>query len=272
MLSPLDKIGVTNPSMTNLERYQASSAYWRERYQLMRAGKVPKGVIPQSVGNCSVCNDAGWYMRGKELTKCECGYAGPSPAQKRLNQDLEVLAHKTFENFDIDRPYRDTKENSGAAQRHLVDVAYKKCFSWAHKPSGWLYVYGVPGCGKSHLAAAIANVVSGNGWEVIYRSVPAMIDYMRDAMKSGTLESVYETIEKADVAIFDDIGAESNTDWAQSVLFRLIDSRVDKATVFTSNIDPMEHRYHGRIVDRLNASRRAWVAATSYRELKRLEN
>jgi DNA replication protein DnaC len=72
--------------------------------------------------------------------------------------------------------------------------------------------------------------------------------------------------------VFDDIGAESQTDWAQAVLFRLLDSRIDKPTVITSNIDSHQHRYHGRIVDRLSASTRAWRAATSYRELKRLED
>lgn len=272
ILTDLDKIGVTHPDMSSRERLEASSAYWRERYKLIRAGKAPKGVIPQPIGNCSICADAGWYMRGKELTKCECGYAGPSPAQKRLNRELDVLSHKTFETFNLERPYKDVEGRTGGFQRNMVGVTYHKAKAWAQKPAQWLYVYGDPGCGKSHLAAAIANHLGASGWEVIYRSVPAMIDYMRDAMKSGSLESVYDMIERADCVVFDDIGAESQTDWAQAVLFRLLDSRIDKPTVITSNIDSEHHRYHARIVDRLNASTRAWIAATSYRELKRLED
>jgi len=258
--------------MTNRERLDASSAYWRERYRMIRAGRAPKGVIPQPVGNCPQCADAGWYMRGRELTKCECGYAGPSPAQKRLNRELDALSHKTFENFVLERAYRDAPERSAGFQRQMVGVTYRKATTWSQKPAGWLYVYGDPGCGKSHMAAAISNVLSASGWEVIYRSVPAMIDYMRDAMKSGSLESVYDMIERADCVVFDDIGAESQTDWAQAVLFRLLDSRVDKPTVITSNLDVHEHRYHARILDRLGASTRAWIAATSYRELKRGED
>ena len=272
LLTDLDKIGVTNPHMTNRERLDASSAYWRERYRMIRAGRAPKGVIPQPVGNCPQCADAGWYMRGRELTKCECGYAGPSPAQKRLNRELDALSHKTFENFVLERAYKDAPERSAGFQRQMVGVTYRKATTWSQKPSGWLYVYGDPGCGKSHMAAAISNVLSASGWEVIYRSVPAMIDYMRDAMKSGSLESVYDMIERADCVVFDDIGAESQTDWAQAVLFRLLDSRVDKPTVITSNLDVHEHRYHARILDRLGASTRAWIAATSYRELKRGED
>jgi DNA replication protein DnaC len=272
LLTDLDKIGVTNPHMTSRERLDASSAYWRERYRMIRAGRAPKGVIPQPVGSCPQCADAGWYMRGRELTKCECGYAGPSPAQKRLNRELDALSHKTFENFVLERAYRDAPERSAGFQRQMVGVTYRKATTWSQKPAGWLYVYGDPGCGKSHMAAAISNVLSASGWEVIYRSVPAMIDYMRDAMKSGSLESVYDMIERADCVVFDDIGAESQTDWAQAVLFRLLDSRVDKPTVITSNLDVHEHKYHARILDRLGASTRAWIAATSYRELKRGED
>jgi len=266
-MTDLDMIGITHPQMTNRERFQASSAYWRERYNAIRAGRVQRGVIPQPTGVCVQCNDAGWYMYGRELTKCNCGYAGQSPAQKRLNQELQILSHKTFENFDLERPYTATTDAPESFQKQMVKVAYQKAVSWANHPAGWIYIHGTPGCGKSHIAAAIANTLSSNGHEVIYRSMPAMVDYMRDAMKNGTIETVYQLLTKADVVIFDDIGSESKSEYVDSVVFRLINCRVDLPTVFTSNLDVPELRYNPRIIDRLNNSKRAWIATTSYREI-----
>lgn len=266
-MTDLDLIGVTNPRMSNRERFEASSAYWADRYRMIRAGKAPRGNVPQPAGLCPMCNDAGWYMRGRELTKCQCGYAGPSPAQKRLNSELENLSHKTFDNFDLHRPYTATTDAPEAFQKQMVRVAYQKAKSWAQDPSGWLYIHGTPGCGKSHMAAGIANMLSADGRVVIYRSMPAMIDYMRDSMKSGSLESVYQTLGDADIVIYDDIGAEAKSEWVDGVLFRLINCRVDKATVFTSNLDVPDLRYNARIIDRLNNSKRAWIATTSYREI-----
>lgn len=266
-MTNLDLLGITNQSMSNRDRFEASSAYWAERYKLIKAGKAPKGIIPQPVGDCASCNDAGWYMQGRILTKCHCGAAGPTPAQKRLNSELENLSHKTFDNFDLQRPYKGTQEAPESFQRKMVELAHQKAKTWAQKPSDWLYIHGTSGSGKSHIAAAIANVVSASGYEVIYRSMPAMIDYMRDAMKNGNLEHVYSTISNAEIVIFDDIGAEPKTEWIDGVLFRLINGRVDKPTVFTSNLDVPELNYHPRIIDRLNQSRRSWIATTSYREI-----
>lgn len=266
-MTNLDLLGITNQSMSNRERFEASSAYWQERYRMIRSGKAAKGVIPQPIGDCVMCNDAGWYMQGKILTKCQCGSAGPSPTQKRLNSELENLSHKTFDNFDLQRPYKGTTEAPESFQKRMVELAYKKALTWAEKPSEWLYIHGTSGCGKSHMAAAIANMVSAAGYEVIYRSMPAMIDYMRDAMKNGNLETVYSMISKADIVIFDDIGAEPKTEWIDGVLFRLINGRVDKPTVYTSNLDVPELNYHPRIIDRLNNSKRSWIATTSYREI-----
>jgi hypothetical protein len=105
-LTQYERLGITNPGMTNYERMVAVSEYWKQQ---RKTGQLkPKKAVyeskPESPG-CQ-CDGAGWYIGGSpaELRKCNCGIAGPSPEESRLNSELSVMAHKNFDNFDLDRP------------------------------------------------------------------------------------------------------------------------------------------------------------------------
>jgi chromosomal replication initiation ATPase DnaA len=49
--------------------------------------------------------------------------------------------------------------------------AHKRCKEWSIKPVAWLYIHGAFGAGKSHLAAAIANVQQQSGKVVRFVTV-----------------------------------------------------------------------------------------------------
>lgn len=268
-LTQYDLIGITHSGMTNYERYQAVAAYWADMHA---RGQIKHDYDPikPEVEGCN-CDGAGWYYRvqghQKTLTKCACGIAGPSPDEQRINRELSVLEHKRFSNFELDRPYVAMPNATVTVQRRMVEIAVDRAKRFAKDPSGWLYIHGSPGTGKSHLAAAIANHVKRGGrWSVMYRSMPALLDLIRDAMHKGAVDTLIQQISDADLLIIDDMGAEGQpTDWSEARIFRIINARVDMPTVFTSNFDVPQLPYHERILDRLNASSRCWINASSMR-------
>ena len=50
---------------------------------------------------------------------------------------------------------------------------------FAEEPEGWLLLQGGNGCGKTHLAAAIANRALNRGRRVFFAAVPELLDHLR---------------------------------------------------------------------------------------------
>lgn len=83
---------------------------------------------------------------------------------------------KSFENFD-----RRRNELAGNEYLNLQEVL-NLCTHFAEKPQGWIVLAGTYGCGKTHLAAAIANAVATrneNEVEAMFVVVPDLLDHLR---------------------------------------------------------------------------------------------
>jgi DNA replication protein DnaC len=120
------------------------------------------------------------------------------------------------------------------------------------------------GVGKSHLSKAISDVVKSKGKTVIYIDIPSLIKKIRNTFGgNGSDEEIYAAIEKADLVIFDDLGAErvkkddSGDSWVAEVLFQMFTSRANKHNVITTNCtsEHLRERYGpimgGRIISRM---------------------
>jgi DNA replication protein DnaC len=164
--------------------------------------------------------------------------------------ELEALREKTFNNFDY------KLSNLSIEERQSLEQAYRNAVNFAKSPEGWLILVGVNGCGKTHLAAAIANHLRREGKSVLFIVVTDLLDYLRSTFNPETrvsYDELFERIKKAPVLILDDFGEQSATPWAQEKLYQLINYRYNArlATVITTclSLDEIERRISSRMVD-----------------------
>lgn len=188
-------------------------------------------------------------IKNKILPTCECVVEREEAkireaqnfAKKREIEKLfsisnlgERFSKSTFESF-LDR--------NGSETAYKVAVKYVKTFKEWNGES--LMVWGEPGNGKTHLAAAIINELSKKGYIVVFQSVPELLQRIRSTFNSENKENepqIMRALLECDLLILDDIGAEKTTEWVEEKLFNIIDGRYRKElpTLYTSNLEPKE--------------------------------
>ncbi len=188
-----------------------------------------------------------------KLFPCRCRLA--EMEQQRLERlravsNLEHLARMTFETF--------LPEGHGLPPDRASNLrqAFEVAEQFAETPEGWLVLLGVYGCGKTHLAAAIANRVIKRGLPVLFIVVPDLLDYLRATYapsSSVSYDQRFEEIRNAPLLILDDLGTQSSTDWALEKLFQIFNYRYNARlpTVITSNqrLEEIDLRIRSRMVD-----------------------
>jgi DNA replication protein DnaC len=278
--TPLEEIGVVHQGMTGKEVYEASKAYWKDYYQ-NRAKKRKVVTLNRTKpwANGCKCDGAGWYMldvdpmdfRYRQLQRCSCNGAGQS-----FRHALQAFAEDTFDTFDVDRKL--APFNAGGVsiavdmQKRMLTKAYNTLANDDISNGKSYYLWGLVGCGKSHLARAWGIRFAEMGYSVEYRAILNLVGELMGAIKDKRVEQVINALINAEILIIDDIGAESEqSDFIRSCILRIIDGRMKKKTLYTSNVDPVDLHtvMDERIADRINQSTRLWLPLQSYRQLLR---
>jgi len=191
-----------------------------------------------------------------KLESCVCrakDVAENARARLFALSNLDRLSHLGFENFN---PAGNEKAKFMTPQeKEGLHHALEACEEFARSQTGWLLLEGGYGCGKTHLAAAIANDAVSRGVPTLFITVPDLLDSLRFAFADPetTFEQRFEEIRNADLLILDDFGTQNATAWAQEKLFQIINYRyINKMpTVITTNLmlDEIEGRIRSRLQD-----------------------
>ena len=219
---------------------------------------------------CPLCHGAG-YVRldvpvgdpafGQAI-RCQCKEQQIEERDRgtlRRLSNLDPFRDKTFETFDATLPN--------------LREAYEIARHYADDPLGWLVFRGGYGCGKTHLAAAIANVAEQSGVPVIFAIVPDLLDHLRATFAPNSetaYDALFEKVREVQLLVLDDFGAENSTAWATEKLFQLINYRYNyhMPTVITTNhrlLAHMDERIRSRLAD-LGLVRHVVIEAADFRE------
>ena len=116
---------------------------------------------------------------------------------------------------------------------------------------------GPNGCGKTHLAAAIANQHLNNGALVLFAVVPELLAHLRATFAPTSTviyDQLFSRMREAELLVLDDLGAQQSSPWANEKLFQLLNYRYNSAfpTIITTNnigLQGIEDRIRSRMMD-----------------------
>ena len=206
-----------------------------------------------------MCNGAGFVHpllpSGKpdfsQVVACRCNrQAADSERRARLEQysNLGALRHLTFDKLIPQG------RSGAAASQERFSRAYQAAMAFASQPEGWLVLIGPSGSGKTHLAAAIASERLSQGYPVLYKTAPDLLDDLRATFspdREVPYNQSFDQVRNAPLLILDDLGTQSSTSWAREKLDQLLNHRFNQElpTVITTStpVKELDERIRTRL-------------------------
>jgi len=161
---------------------------------------------------------------------------------------VQFLNDKTFESFDARGMNADEKG------KESLQMALREARQFAESPENWLVFLGMHGCGKTHLAASIANHQLGAGRPIFFAVVPDLLDHLRSTFSPEskvTYDELFEKVKSSPLLILDDLGTESSTPWAQEKLYQILNYRYNSRLPTVITIAGFLEGIEGRLASRL---------------------
>ncbi len=202
---------------------------------------------------CPLCNDSGFV----DTKMCICMKKKLVEAGFEASGMGNLLREQSFENFDLTYYQSDPTALRRIEQILARMRLYTETFE-AGK-SGNLVLFGGTGLGKTHLSSAVARGVIERGCDVFYVSAVSMLsDFERERFGNsagGETGVGTDRYFSCDLLIIDDLGTEVNNQFTTSVLYNLINTRLNKrqSTIINTNLtqDEFRKRYWDRITSRV---------------------
>ena len=223
------------------------------RELLLKNGFKPSCLDP--IFSCDKCHDTGVYNN----ERCSCFLNDVKRFQCMELNNSSAMNLCSFDTFDLSF-YPDTAEGtSGVSIRKIMKNNYIFCKEYAKNfslPQSGMLMNGGTGLGKTHLSLAIGKEVIEKGYSVIYGSAPDLLkkverEYFRGSEEVDTAQLLHE----CDLLIIDDLGAEFESKFNDSVIYNLLNTRMNtgRPVIVNTNFQTSElqKKYGDRIASRL---------------------
>lgn len=157
--------------------------------------------------------------------------------QERLNRVLamsnlgERFKEASFENFV-----------PSAGTETCFDTMKEYAETFCRSTDTGYCIYGRPGNGKSHLAAALVNRVIQRGHTAVFIEVPDLFARIKATYDGeGSEDKIMRSLASCDLLVLDDAGAEKPTEWVREKFYQIINARYKdrKPVVITTNTPDM---------------------------------
>jgi DNA replication protein DnaC len=145
---------------------------------------------------------------------------------QRLQKAAHLPTEKTLDSFDQERlPLRLRRLLPQLCTGDFVDRSEN------------LLVFGLPGRGKTHFAAAVGHELVNLGRSVLFTPTYRLVDSLLRAKRDLLLEHELRRLDRFEVLILDDIGYVQQSRDEMEVLFTLLAERYERrSVVITSNL------------------------------------
>lgn len=188
----------------------------------------------------------------------------PLPEQSSISS-LGMYGDMVFETFDLRQGDLVPKD------RHNLQEAYDIALAYAKNPQGWLTFLGGSGCGKTHLAAAIANYRSRLGEAAILVTASDLLDYLRAAFGPGSNASYdkrFMELKSIPMLVIDQLDLANPSPWALEKLRQVVNHRyvARLPTVYTTaqEFNTLDGVIRSRLAD-VRRSRVYLITAPDYK-------
>ena len=237
----------------------------RQKRELLKMSGFPEDYTDIKY-ECTKCNDEGFLG----IDMCTCLKSALSKASYESSGLGKMLSYQSFDNFKLTY-YSDKAPDGKMSDREIMKSvvskakAYVKDFGKEGKESNLLFIGGT-GLGKTHLTTAIAKGIIEKGYNVVYESAQNIVhafesrQFGKDAGEAADTDKFFN----CDLLIIDDLGTEFRSSFTQSVLYNLINTRINsaKCMIISTNLDSTDKfikTYDERIASRLFGSFRTFA-------------
>ena len=233
---------------SKIEGIRKTNTLLREkRSELLLKGGYPADST-DIVYECEKCADSGYVG----LDMCNCMKAAIAEARLSDSELGRLCDLQSFENFDL-------SYYAQGSERLSIEHIVRSLRSFAEgfdstTSDSWL-LFGDTGLGKTHLSTAVGVTVIRRGYDVLYKTVQAVIDDFEEVQFKGASQQSIKRYYDCDLLIIDDLGAELTNQFTTSCIYNIMNVRMNKRkpTIISTNLTQKElrDRYADRITSRL---------------------
>lgn len=223
--------------------------------------EVPLVKHPDSKPFCLACTRERIAQEEQELILK--ALKSEEDKSRRWLKERSILSDKSIKNATFNNFTDETaeeKHNKKQARLMANDFRQGKFYN--------VLMSGNAGAGKSHLAMAMLQAINEHSEEprkCLFVSTGELIRKIQDSFNNPeshfTQDRTISMLQKPDVLVLDDLGAESGaikttksaSDFINRTLVAVLDGRQDKATITTTNLNSTEisKMYDTRLISRL---------------------